>query len=148
MTPDDIDFSDSNFVDDILKNCNILRTRAMKAEASLADAEALIKRNAELMNGYLARITELESQILHQTAISACRIEGRERLQKQITALKEIAVEERACRLSSPETGAIPTVEHYNAMDPEGSMSEACHQLEEEHPEAFGYIAAVREEAK
>ena len=94
---------------------------------------ALTEENGKLK----ARITELESQILHQTAISACRIEGRERLQKQITALKEIAVEERACRLSSPETGAIPTVEHYNAMDPEGSMSEACHQLEEEHPEAF-----------
>jgi len=31
--------------------------------ASLDEAEALTKRNAELMNGYLARITELEAQI-------------------------------------------------------------------------------------
>ena len=106
MTPD-IDFSDSNFVDDILKNCNNLRTRATKAEASLAEAEALIKKNAELMNSYLARIAELEAQIAD---------------------LKRIAVEERARYLE----------DFIHEFDPAENRSlEACHQLAEEHPEAY-----------
>ena len=150
MTPGDIDFSDSNFVDDILENCNILRTRATKAEASLAEAEALIRKNADMINGYLARITELESQILHQTAISACRIEGRERLQKQITALKEIAVELKAEELY-PYT--MPSWEHLPEEDFQERIlgthvyreypgkkeyrNAANRMLAEEHPEAF-----------
>lgn len=76
---------------------------------ALDEAEALIKKNAEQINALLA----------------------------QVAALQEIAEEERACRLSSPDTGAIPTVEHYNALDPEGSILEARRQLSEEHPEAF-----------
>ena len=128
MTPD-IDFSDSNFVDDILENCNNLRTRATKAEASLAEAEALTRRNVELMNSYLARIAELEAQILHQTAISACRIEERERHQKQIAALQEIATGERAYILSVNVMESTGVDEFHRTL--------ANHQLSEEHPEAF-----------
>ncbi len=97
-------------------------------EASLAEAEALTKKNVELMNGYLARITELESQIIHQTGVSACRIKERERLQAQIADLKRIAVEERARYLE----------DFIHEFDPAENRSlEASRQLTEEHPEAF-----------
>ena len=123
---------------------------------SLAEAEALIRKNAELMNGYLTRIdeleigldeavkvvrqnagtisasrvriAELESQIIHQTGVSACRIEERERLQAQIADLKRIAVEERARYLE----------DFIHEFDPaENRSREARRQLSEEHPEAF-----------
>ena len=149
MTPGDIDFSDSNFVDDILENCNILRTRATKAEASLAEAEALIRKNADMINGYLARITELESQILHQTAISACRIEERERLQAQIAALQEIAVEIYAREIYPfnmpiwehlPEEDTWVDDKLFGKSKRTGKSTYRYHardQLAKEHPEAF-----------
>jgi hypothetical protein len=98
---------------------------------ALDEAEALTWRNVELINGYLTRITELESQILHQTAISACRIEERERHQKQIAALQEIAEWERAARLRD-------TVDYEtdDEMMP-AFCRDARRQLSEEHPEAF-----------
>jgi hypothetical protein len=77
-----------------------------------------------------SRIAELESQILHQTAISACRIEERERLRAQVAALQEIAVEERAYILS------------LNVLESRGvdefHRVEARRRLAEEHPEIFG----------
>ena len=95
------------------------------------------------------RITELESQIIHQTGISACRIEERERMQKQIAALKEIAIGERAgflhYRASCYDPGrrcpyakgcddctgwdTCSALDRFNA--------DAIRQLSEEHPEAF-----------
>ena len=119
----------SNFVDVILENCNNLRTRAMKAEALLAEAEALTKKNVELMNGYLAGIAERDAQIIHQTGISACRIEERDRLQKQIAALQEIATGERAYILSVNVMESTGVDEFHRTL--------ANHQLSEEHPEAF-----------
>ena len=96
--------------------------------ASLDEAEALARKNVELMNGHLARIDELESQILHQTEISACRIEERERLRAQVAALQEIAVEERARYLE----------DFIHEFDPAENRSlEAHRRLSEEHPEAF-----------
>lgn len=135
MTPGDIDFSDSNFVDDILENCNILRTRATKAEASLAEAEALIRKNADMINALLARIAELESQIIHQTAISACRIEERERHQKQIATLQEIAIHSHAMYLHERQSGLDwyeCSTDHRDDM-----FDDARRQLAKEHPEAF-----------
>ncbi len=111
MTPD-IDFSDSNFVDDILKNCNILRTRAMKAEASLAEAEALIRKNAELMNGYLTRIADLEAQV---------------------AALQEIAIEQKAMRICTIPANWWNEGEQVK----EYFRASARRQLAKEHPEAF-----------
>lgn len=108
-------------------------------EASLAEAEALTKKNAERMNVYLTRIAELESQIIHQTGASACRIEERDRLQKQIAALQEIAVrlvatseyetENWSMRMIPWEEISVEWVEHYK--------NKARRQLSEEHPEAF-----------
>ena len=118
--------------------------------ASLAEAEDLTKRNAELMNGYLARIAELESQILHQTAISACRIEERERHQKQIAALQEIAIEERAAQIypyTWPLWENLPKDEFERTIlgsekktvmwGKDEYRQKARRQLAEEHPEAF-----------
>ncbi len=119
-------------------------------EASLDEAEALIKKNAALMNGYLARIAELESQIIHQTAISACRIEERERLRAQVAALQEIAVEGRAyimelerCMIGFMENNG-PGISEAEAIDELALMKsertrddEARRWLSEEHPEAF-----------
>lgn len=100
---------------------------------ALDEAEALIRKNADMINGYLARITELESQILHQTAISACRIEGRERLQKQIAALREIAIEQKAMRICTIPANWWNEGEQVK----EYFRASARHQLAEEHPEAF-----------
>lgn len=68
--------------DALMENGNDLRARAQKAEArireleaSLAEAERLIRKNADMINGYLARIAKLEAQV---------------------AALREIVVEERA----------------------------------------------------
>ena len=117
---------------------------------ALDEAEALIRKNADMINGYLARITELESQILHQTAISACRIEELDRLQKQIAALQEIAVELKAEELY-PYT--MPSWEHLPEEDFQERIlgthvyreypgkkeyrNAANRMLAEEHPEAF-----------
>lgn len=85
------------------------------------------------------RIAELESQIIHQTGISACRIEEREKLQKQIAALQEIAVrlvaiseyetENWSMRMIPWEEISVEWAEHYK--------NKARRQLAEEHPEAF-----------
>lgn len=91
--------------------------------------EALIKKNAERMNGYTTRIAELESQIIQQTGISASRMEERERMQKQIAALQEIAEAERASILACSEYEPPVTVAQLRVM--------ARRQLSEEHPEAF-----------
>ena len=91
--------------------------------------EALIKKNAERMNGYMTRIAELESQIIQQTGISASRMEERERMQKQIAALQEIAEAERASILACSEYEPPVTVAQLRVM--------ARRQLSEEHPEAF-----------
>ena len=65
--------------------------------ASLDEAEALTKRNAELMNGYLARITELETRCIYNPESGKIFVpDGHpelERLRKQIATLQEIAVE-------------------------------------------------------
>ena len=42
--------------------------RIKELESSLDEAEALTKKNAELMNGYLARITELEGALVEERA--------------------------------------------------------------------------------
>lgn len=97
--------------------------------ASLDETEALIKKNAERMNGYMTRIAELESQIIQQTGISASRMEERERMQKQIAALQEIAEAERASILACSEYEPPVTVAQLRVM--------ARRQLSEEHPEAF-----------
>ena len=97
--------------------------------ASLDEAEALTKKNVELMNGYLAGIAERDAQIIHQTGISACRIEERDRLQKQIAALQEIATGERAYILSVNVMESTGVDEFHRTL--------ANHQLSEEHPEAF-----------
>lgn len=166
---------------------------------ALDEAEALTKRNAELMNGYLAkitelesqlaeyrkpvesmdtdqlsqwnvelstllcmpvsdrenlwwqiavgdhldkfakswhssRITELESQIIHQTAISACRIEERERLRAQVAALQEIAIGESERRHISDMSRFGFVLDSEFCPDP---RKLAIDQLSEEHPEAF-----------
>lgn len=106
-----------------------LETKIAELEASLDEAEALIKKNVEMMNGYLARIAELESQIIQQTGISASRMEERERLQKQIAALQEIAVEERASMMACSEYEPPVTDKRLRGT--------ARDQLAEEHPEAF-----------
>ena len=90
---------------------------------------ALIKKNAERMNGYTTRIAELESRIIQQTGISASRMEERERMQKQIAALQEIAEAERASILACSEYEPPVTVAQLRVM--------ARRQLSEEHPEAF-----------
>ena len=116
----------------------------------MAEAEALTKRNAELMNGYLARIAELEAQVIHQTGVSACRIEERERLQKQIATLQEIAVELKAEEIYPY---AMPTWDHLPEEDFQKKIlgteiyreypgkkeyrNAANRMLSEEHPEAF-----------
>ena len=130
----------SNFVDDILKNCNILRTRAREAEASLADAEALTKRNAELMNGYLSRIDELETgldeavKVVRQNAgtISALRVQIAE-LEAQVAALQEIAVEQKAMRICTIPANWWNEGEQVK----EYFRASARDQLRREHPEAF-----------
>ena len=101
---------------------------------ALDEAEALIRKNADMINGYLARIAELEAQILHQTAISACRIEERERHQKQIAALQEIAVEQKAMRICTIPANWWNEGEQVK----EYFRASARRQLAEEHPEAFG----------
>jgi len=135
--------------------------------ASLDEADALTKRNAELMNGYLARIdeletgldeavkvvrqnagtisalrvqiAELESQILHQTAISACRIKERERHQKQIAALQEIAIEEGAYRAYYEANARTESYADFGySLVANGLFSAARDRLAKEHPEAFG----------
>lgn len=76
------------------------------------------------------RIAELESQIIQQTGISASRMEERERLQKQIAALQEIAVEERASMMACSEYEPPVTDKRLRGT--------ARDHLAEEHPEAFG----------
>lgn len=77
----------------------------------------------------VARLRELESQIIQQTGISASRMEERERMQKQIAALQEIAEAERASILACSEYEPPVTVAQLRVM--------ARRQLSEEHPEAF-----------
>lgn len=124
---------------------------------ALDEAEALIRKNADMINGYLARIdeletgldeavkvvrqnagtisalrvqiAELEAQVIQQTGISACRIEERERLRAQVAALQEIAVEGRAYILSVNVMESTGVDEFHRTL--------ANHQLSEEHPEAF-----------
>lgn len=92
-----------------------------------------------------SRIAELEAQIIQQTGISANRMEERERLLKQITALQEIAEEERGRALwfvgddpEHPEN--LECVAEPNLI-PESVrrlwINAARRQLSEEHPEAF-----------
>jgi len=79
------------------------------------------------------RIAELESQILRQTAISACRIEERERLQAQIAALQEIAIEQKAAHIAFFGFHRNMNEDETKNKAPE----EARRQLATEHPEAF-----------
>ena len=129
---------------------------------ALDEAEALIRKNADMINGYLARIdeletgldeavkvvrqnagtisalrvqiAELESQIIHQTGASACRIEERERLQKQIAALREIAISERERRHIADMSRFGFVLDSDASPDPRKLAKD---QLTEEHPEAF-----------
>lgn len=70
---------------------------------ALDEAEALIRKNADMMNGYLARITELETRCIYNPESGKIFVpDGHpelERLRKQIATLQEIAVEERAKRI-------------------------------------------------
>ena len=156
-------------------------TRIAELENSLDEAEALTKKNAERMNGYLtrekelaaaeerireheahenqthevlgkilgtddtlknvaeravSRIAELESQIIHQTGISACRIEERDRLQKQITALKRIAITEKAYHIYYRCQGDCGRC----VCSAGAHKKDARRQLEEEHPKLFQQI--------
>lgn len=93
----------------------------------------MIFGDVELMNGYLTRIAELERQIIQQTGISASRMEERERLQKQIAALQEIAIEQKAAHIAFFGF-------HRNMNEAETknkAREEARRQLVKEHPEAF-----------
>lgn len=117
---------------------------------SLAEAEALIRKNVELMNGYLARIAELENiicgplasitEILEKTnadliASNVVQMwkDENQTLKTQIAALQEIAIEQKAMRICT-----IPAnwwnegeqVKEYFRMS-------ARRRLAKEHPEAF-----------
>lgn len=90
--------------------------RIEELESSLDEAEALTKKNAELMNAYLARIAELEDAL----------------------------VEERASRLSPPEYGCIPTEEEYMATDSGNARRTSRQQLRAEGK--IGPDAKIRNE--
>lgn len=79
------------------------------------------------------RISELESQIIQQTGISANRMEERERMQKQIAALQKIAIEQKAMRI------CIIPANWWNEGEQvkEYFRASARRQLAKEHPEAF-----------
>jgi RNA recognition motif-containing protein len=106
--------------------------------ASLDEAEALTKRNAELMNGYLARITELETRCIYNPESGKIFVpDGHpelERLRKQIATLQEIAVEERAKRIYK---GRFRSLNFELPADRKNHIGEARRQLATEHPEAF-----------
>lgn len=77
------------------------------------------------------RIAELESQIIQLTGISANRIEERDRLQKQIAALKEIAIEQKAMRICTIPANWWNEGEQVKKY----FRASARRQLAEEHPE-------------
>ena len=80
--------------------------------ASLDEAEALIRKNADMINGYLARIAKLDAQV---------------------AALREIAVEQKAAHIAFVGF-------HRNMNEDETkhkAQYEARRQLAKEHPEAF-----------
>ena len=83
-----------------------------------------------------SRIAELESQILHQTAISACRIEERERLRAQVAALQEIAITEKAYHIYYRCQGDCGRC----VCSAGAHKKDARRQLEEEHPKLFQQI--------
>ena len=87
--------------------------RIAELEASLDEAEALTRRNAELINGYLARIAQLEAQI---------------------TALREIAISERERRHIADMSRFGFVLDSDASPDPRKLAKD---QLTEEHPEAF-----------
>ena len=81
---------------------------------ALDEAEALTKKNVELMNGYLARIAELEAQV---------------------AVLQKIAVHSHAMYLHERQSGLDwyeCSTDHRDEM-----FDESRRQLSEEHPEAF-----------
>lgn len=80
------------------------------------------------------RIAELERQIIQQTGISASRMEERERLQKQIAALQEIAIGERERRHISDMSRFGFVLDSDASPDP---RKLAADQLAKEYPEAF-----------
>lgn len=81
--------------------------------ASLDEAEALTRRNVELINGYMARITELEAQV---------------------AALREIAISERERHHISDMSRFGFVLDSDACPDPRKLAED---QLSEEHPGAF-----------
>ncbi len=119
--------------------------------ASLDEAEALIKKNAALMNDYLARIAELENiicgplvsitEILEKTnadliASNVVQMwkDENQTLKTQIAALQEIAVEQKAMRICTIPANWWNEGEQVK----EYFRASARDQLRREHPEAFG----------
>ena len=80
------------------------------------EAEALIKKNAALMNGYLARITELEAQIVTLREIA-------------VYLYAELAFMKDRCEDRLVDECGDVWADYADI---------ARHQLAEEHPEAFG----------
>ena len=85
---------------------------------ALDEAEALTRRNVELINGYMARITELEAQVaaLQEIAVG-------------LVATSEYETENWSMRMIPWEEISVEWAEHYK--------NKACRQLAKEHPEAF-----------
>lgn len=88
------------------------------------EAEALIKKNAALMNGYLARIAELDAQIAALQEIVELLIDER---------CKVIMLIEKLNSVANDPDWKYRGLEH----DYDWYAQEARRQLVEEHPEAF-----------
>ena len=108
------------------------------------EAEALIKKNAKLMNGYLARIAELEARCIYDPETGKIFVpDGHpelERLRSQVAALQEIAIDQLAEQKYDFEYNMDNIGKYFWQRDEKFQkkfFDSARRQLAEEHPEAF-----------
>ena len=118
--------------------------RIKELESSLGEAEALTKKNAELMNGYLGRIAELEDALVEERA-GAIRCEFYDHCEidlpdAMIRARQELQADGKIG--PDAETGNRDHVVGPDQMIPNGK----CWQITEERKAAIWHAVAVLKE--
>ena len=94
-----------NYGDDFVCQTKCKDARIKELESSLDEAEALIKKNAELMNSCLTRIAELEADLEQAERVIEARLDVIDQQAARIAELEKWLKKERSARLLENSPG-------------------------------------------